>query len=832
MQRQTPVYSPTYLETFVRSNLVTRPIYLALYVALIIGIAPPHLTPSTTANYIDISTQVQQVDDLWVDGISGNDGNDGQSPSKAFRSIQRAADIARPGTLVHILPGIYRETVRPAQSGSETKPIVYRAEGGTGSVTIRGSERADTLTWSRLAANTIGLPPGVDPSNVYYADLSTWTPNSSPRFVIRLGRHEGGVTRLPLAREPDWQVSTERKHHEFWWTADGGSSAATCNPSGNPNPDCDIVARSTTQLTDRTDDSEPVGIEPGNLTTLGSLKGATLVAMDTNSGHYVYRRTIVAHDVADGKVTVDRPCEFDAGSGKPGLGWGSKYYIENHAALLDSPGEWWYDANLSRLYIWPPVPGNPAGLNIEISRRDTGFQLSNRSYTMLDGLTVEFFNNSAVVQSQSCPGCGSYHNTVFNATLRYANIGVALNQGVEGPTSITDGFTLEASKVSHMDTLAISSNYWWQGESADSFTHAGIVNTVIRNNELHDLGFRSDSNNADGIQFNYPDKLRFEGNYVHHVAHNGMELDWSIIQSGKEYGFAPNEIKTGEILIKDNIFEKACLLAADCGELKIAGKVPDNHVFRDVLITGNVFRDTFGWAYVSEKRGRWSGGTGSDVQGMGGFGLYLDHASGVHAYRNVAYNNAFTGFFLYSNWWDGDIVFCGNIAANSLNGLSLGETPSIRRNSVNTQLINNIVVNNEDYGILVDQAVGYYGNFIVDYNLYFNNGWRAHADGGVRTPGAMAIYLQPGPSAYYQTVAAIQAATPWEAHGIEGDPGFSDYDYADHALFDGSWPDFDLTPASAGMQRSTIGMPGSLARLLSLFGLSDMRTGNDSDIGK
>jgi hypothetical protein len=774
-----------------------------------------------------------EASDLWVDAVSGNDGNDGMTPGKAFRTIQRAADIASPGITVHILPGIYRETVRPKLSGSVTAPVVYRAENGPGTAIIRGSERGDTLTWSQLTTNSIGLPPGVDPGKVYYADLSAWALDGAPRFVVQLSGNGEMVSRLPLSQEPDWQVNTEWKHHEYWWAADGGSSVAACDPASNQDSDCDTPSRSTTQLTDRNSDSAPAGIELGNLTTLGNLTGATLVAMDTDEGHYVYRRTIITHDVTAGRVTVGELCEFDRGSGNPGLGWGSKYYIENRPALIDTPGEWWYDANTSRLYLWPPVPDNPATLNIEISRRDIGFQLNNLSYITLDGLTMEFFDDNALHQSQSCPGCGSYHNTVRNAILRYANIGIELGQGTDYIPNVTDGFTLENSEVSHMDTRAIYSNYWWSNQSADSFTHVGIVNTVIRNNELYDLGFRTDVDNADGVQFDYADKLRFEGNHVHHVAHNGMIFGGSLIQSAKRWGFSPEEIKTGEILIKDNIFEKACLMATDCGAVKIWGHVPDNHVYRDVLITGNIFRNTFGWTYISEKRGRWSGGTSSDVQGMGSFGLYLDHASGIYAYRNIAYNNAFSDFFLYSDWWDGEIVFYNNVAANSLNGIRLEGAPADGRGSINTALVNNIVVNNEGYGILIDQNVGDYRNFLVEHNLYYKNGWRAYADGGMWQPGAMAVHLRPGPNAYYQILAAIQANTSWEDHGVKGDPGFWDYDSADHNLFDGSWPDFHLTSASANaMDRGTTALPASLIVLLDAFEVTDFRRGQAYDIGR
>jgi len=815
----------SHLQMLMRGNFATRLFNLASCLVLVIGMESSTITPSGAADYDDFVAPVRLMSNLWVDAINGNDEDDGLTRDTAFHSIQRAADIAGPGTTVHILPGIYRETVRPAQSGTATAPILYVAEDGPGTAIIRGSDRADTLAWSKLNTNSIGLPPGVNAGNIYYADLSAWALDGSPRFVVQLDGSGETVTRLSVAREPDWQVTTEWKHAEFWWAADGGSTVADCDPASNQNPDCDASSRSTTQLTDLHSDSTPAGIEPGNLTTLGDLTGATLVALDTNEGHYVYRRNIVGHDVASGKITVDRPCEFDAGSGRPGLGWGSKYYLENHPALIDTPGEWWYDANNLRLYLWPTVLGEPTTLNIEIARRDIGFLLNELSYITLDGLTVEFINENAIHQSQSCAGCGSYHNTVRNATLRYANIGVELGQGTDHLSNITDGFTLENSEVAQMDSLAIHLNYWWSGGTADSFTHAGIVNTVIRNNELYDLGFHSDSDNADGVQFNYADKLRFEGNYIHHVAHNGTLFGRSVIQSTKEGEVSPEEIKTGEILIKDNIFEKVCLLATDCGGLKIWGNAPDTHIFRDLLITGNVFRNTVGWTFISEKRGRWSGGTGSDVQGMGGFGLYVDNASGIHAYRNIAYNNASSGFMLYNHWWDGDIIYYNNIAADSLHGIRLdGDT----QRSVNTQIANNIIVNNEGYGILLYQAEGDYGYFLIDHNLYYGNGWRT--DSEMPQPGAMAVYR---PNEYYQTLAAIQANTPWEDQGVESNPVFEDYNSTDHNLFDGSWPDFHLTSASrSALDGGTTALPDSLIALLDYFEVTDFRHGQAYDIGR
>ena len=361
-----------------------------------------------------------------------------------------------------------------------------------------------------------------------------------------------------------------------------------------------------------------------------------------------------------------------------------------------------------------------------------------------------------------------------------------------------------------MDSQGILLMDWWEGNANPNlFTRSGVRNTTILNNELHHLGFRSDDDGV-GAWFRFANKLRFEGNNVHDIAHNGVQFSFSVIQSTKEFGFDPGEIKTGDILIKDNVFEKACQLTTDCGGLKFYGSGPDQHVFRNVLIIGNVFRDTFGWSYISQQRRHWNGGEASEVRGMGGFGLYVDHASGIHAYRNISYNNAYTDYMFFGRWRDGEILYANNVAANSLYGMILGGQEYDTHGSVSTQLINNILINNEGFGLDLRYAANRTANITVDHNLYFNNGWRAEEQGGLDKPGA--ILVREG-SSYkpYQTLAEAQASTQWEDHGREGDPAFWSYDRTDHNLFDNSWPSFHLTGASAfAIDQGTTTLPASL----------------------
>lgn len=791
----------------------------------------PILAPDNMIN--DIQPKLSRIDDLWVDSVNGNDFNDGLTFWTSFQSIQKAADLAGPGTTVHILPGVYRETVEPMLNGTAPEQVAYIAENGIGTVTIRGSEPSSDLGWTQLKDNTIGLPPGVDHTKIYYTDLSDWNLDSPPRFIVELDDRREVTTRLPLAREPDWSVATEWKYHEFWWAADGGTSPAPCNPATNSDPNCDYSSRSIIHLTDRTNDPEPPGMEAGNLTTLGDLTGATLVAIDTVQGHYVYRRKVINHDIAAGRVTLDRLSEHNYGTGDPGLGWGTKYYIEGKPYLLDNPGEWWFNQETGRLYLWPTQIGNPVNMNLEISRRENGFILTNSSFINLDGLIVEFLNETAIYQHNYNRGDRSISNTVSNVILRYANRGLWLTQWLasDSPSDdVTDGFTFEYSEIANMDSQAIHHAYWWEGITADNFVRPGITNTTIRYNELHHIGFRSIDDEPVGARFIFANQLRFEDNHIHNVAHSGVHIMRSIVQSSKSFGFEPLEIKTSEILIKGNIIEKACQLNSDCGALKIFGSDPEDyyHIFRNTLIIGNIFRDTFGWTYILEKRGGWNS---TSRQGMAGNGLYIDAASGIYAYRNIAYNNSF-GFHFTGVWRDGEMIFYNNIGANNLFGFFLSGDEFDSHESVNTQVVNNIIINNEGYGVLHFDGNGLFENMVIDHNLYFNNGWRPHENGGVWKPGAMAV-IEPNAEHYYLTQADIQANSEWENNGVDGNPAFRNYDITDHDLHDGSWADFHIKGDSFNtIDRGTIAIPDYLVSLLNMFGIEDHRRGLAFDIGR
>ena len=91
-------------------------------------------SPTGNIRFDDVAIQLPRIDDLWVNASNGNDNNSGLTSSAAFRTIQRAADQAGPGTTVHILPGVYRESVLPVLNGTAAEPVHYVAENGRGTV--------------------------------------------------------------------------------------------------------------------------------------------------------------------------------------------------------------------------------------------------------------------------------------------------------------------------------------------------------------------------------------------------------------------------------------------------------------------------------------------------------------------------------------------------------------------------------------------------------------------------------------------------------------------------------------------------------------------------
>ena len=90
----------------------------------------------------------------------GNDIHDG-SAARPLRTISAAAELARPGDVVTVHQGEYRERINPPRGGtSDDNRIVYRAAPGEqatvkGSEVVKGWQKAHNDAWKATVPNSL-----------------------------------------------------------------------------------------------------------------------------------------------------------------------------------------------------------------------------------------------------------------------------------------------------------------------------------------------------------------------------------------------------------------------------------------------------------------------------------------------------------------------------------------------------------------------------------------------------------------------------------------------------------------------------------------------------
>lgn len=783
-------------------------------------------TPSGTVFFDDVTLLFATHSELWVDANSGDDQAAGTSASTPLRTIGAAAKLSAPGTVVHIAPGEYRESVVFPVDGTVDSPIRFEATAGPHTVRILGSESAASLAWTRLASpSEIALAAGVDVTKVsiWKADVSAWGLKQAPRFV---GTHttDGVFTRLPLAREPDWKVDVPYQHHQFWWAAEGGSAPSSCDPVATP--DCDKPERSDQYLVDKSDDANPVGVEPGSLKTLGDVTGATIFVKDCITGHYTYRKH-VAETIEPGKIRIEKfpeqwsdLCRFDGDANEPALGLYSKYFLEGLSKFMDTPGEWYFDQAKQILYIWTPDGSSPDQAGVEIAVRDIGLDLSHRSYLNLVNLDILLVGDTAISIANSDSTADKSHGiTLQGLDVSWAVSGLYLGQApIQGTPADSQirTLTLQDSRIHDIDGLGI---WTWTG-SGSNLAQPGVTDLRIVHNEFARLGFRDQEQAGAGMSFHQADHVLFEGNHVHDTAHNSVHFSQARTRSSKGYALSPEDIVTGDILVRDNLFENNVQNAADGGGLKFWGATADHSdTFRDVLVVGNISRNNVGWTWVSEKRQNWT------YHGKGGMGYYIDYAGGIHFFRNIAYNNGLEGFMASGSWMDQPVVMANNTFVDSPYAMGIGSRNAYAPTDTGFDVVNNIFLHHRRFVHSIDAPQILQGNARIDNNLYYLNGYEAWPQ---HTPGIMAGDVASNAYRELPTLADVRATLNQEVHGVEGDPALASYD---PSVTDGRWQDFRLTATSTLAIDQGVELPASLLALLAKFGIDSGQKGAALDLG-
>lgn len=307
----------------------------------------------------------------YIDFADGNDANSGDGPGQSWKhhpwdpqATGKAAAAGGIHTYVFKRGVTYRGHLLVNDAGQPGNPVRLTSDPawGEGEAVLCGSERV--TNWKRGA--THGDIP--EPEKVWWADL-----DFAPRCVWRVDG-DGAVTRIPLARTPNWQVSNPDDVKSEWWVWDNPDK-----PFGNTTTNAGgqeiHLGIDTKHIKDRPEDY---------------FQGALIWPEYgwVMSGPYPGRVEVVdleRHGLGFGGWT---------GGGAGGVIMRNmRYYLEDKPHYLDDPeGEYWFDkqGRGGRLYLRLPEGRNPNVIQIEAGKRLNLVDGRNVEHLHISGLTFRF----------------------------------------------------------------------------------------------------------------------------------------------------------------------------------------------------------------------------------------------------------------------------------------------------------------------------------------------------------------------------------------------------------------------------------------------------------
>lgn len=304
-----------------------------------------------------------------------------------FQTIQRAANLARPGDTVLIRGGTYHEMVAPARSGTAGAPITFAAYNRE-NVTIDGADPVSG--WTRAGGS------------IYRASVP-WTMGLGADQVLVDDR---------MINEARWPNSGSDVSHPTLAHAQavsGGNGQAT------------IYDPTLTQ---------PDGFWNGAVIHI--LPGEGWVAQTATVRSY--RRGQLTFYYQDMGGSMQHP---SAGNG---------YYLFGKFQALDAPGEFYHDPTTGQLYVWTPTGDNPANHFVEVKHRDYAFDVSGKSDIHLDGINFV----AATIRSDSRSARLVINHLHASYTSQFQVQGSGWDQPIDGGISLMGpGSLLENSVIAY-----------------------------------------------------------------------------------------------------------------------------------------------------------------------------------------------------------------------------------------------------------------------------------------------------------------------------------------------------------------------------------------------
>ena len=279
--------------------------------------------------------------DCWV-APNGSDTDPG-SQEKPFRTVQKAADVVRPGDTCTVRGGRYREAVTIRHSGTDGKPIRFVAAEGE-RVIFDGTDLV-TGQWTQ-----------------HKGEIYRTTVDGPVEQVFVDGR---------MQIEARWP---NMRFEEIW---DRTKWARSDHGSQKDRMVCDALAKTGINWT-------------GALATL-------------NVGHQykTWTRDVTKHANGSGQFTYELNERLGDGTDS-GPSWADDcFYLSGKLEALDAPTEWYHDARSGTLYLWCDDGKSPAARQVAVKRRTYAIDAFRRDHIEIVGF--HFF--AASLRLNQCNHC-------------------------------------------------------------------------------------------------------------------------------------------------------------------------------------------------------------------------------------------------------------------------------------------------------------------------------------------------------------------------------------------------------------------------------------------
>ena len=364
----------------------------------------------------------------YVSSSAGNDGYSGLSPAAPFATVSKVNTLAlQPGDRVLFKCGdVWRaDPLILSRSGTAGAPLEFSSYPA-------GCAGKPVLSGSRPISGWV-----LDSGSVYRADLP---PGNFPLGLNQLFRNG---QRLTLGRWPNLDA---------------------------PNAGYSFVDAHTAGSSQIGDNELPPGDWSGAIVHIKNIRWSMLDRQVTASSSHA--------------LTLNQGLSCLVSSWGSCQGWG--YFINNSRNTLDEDGEWFYDANAQRVYLYS-ASGPPSGIEGSVvlaagsGVRDGGVMLSNgaaTAYITLDNLAVKNWFNDGLGTPGGMNSDIYHHLTMRNLTIQDVNgAGVNLSSWLQNPPDGRQGLRGGHDLVFTNNVIDGANSFGVTGYFADSL----FENNTIKN---------------------------------------------------------------------------------------------------------------------------------------------------------------------------------------------------------------------------------------------------------------------------------------------------------------------------------------------------------------